>query len=488
MEKQEQADICNKIAEKYKNAFPINGFPDVNDCVAVGFNDGADKVKQWLIVVDKCLYVMPFTCWQEINEVIDKAIKPLLVTLKSEALKKEDIKDLHKQYHKIKDPAEQRKCLHSFMQKNKSEWNINDRRKNIKTEIEKIFKKYNITDKRAMGAIFYNIDQDKQKCNNASWMETTGIIDRIVKQQWVINNDYQTVNNNIAQIMLFDNFMFLNDEIQQIAIKNQQTGIKRQTLKVEQLENKSKISVDKVNKYDIICIKDCSATLNSKSGTHDKIGIVINKEKTENGQYRIDCLFLNSNQYNTHDVSVNNSDLPVCETALPNGTSLKSNFFKPKDHSYISINSYELDEDDKNNMYICGHLMNNNSLHQNIISKIKEALEQTIILPNTSMSKTEIQKALHDFLDKNLDIIDSINKDECEKKKKKKHKHKNKKKKNDNDNNNIQEEDQKEENSEAKNEINDGNQLDDVMEKENNNNIPTLTSKNMASDQTLAKK
>ena len=483
MEEQKQDDLHDKIVECYKKLYP-----DIKDYIVDGFIDGVNKKESILIAVSGCGYVIPLECWKEIQEVIDKAIKPLLVTLKSEALKKEDIKDLHKQYHKIKDPAEQRKCLHSFMQKNKSKWNINDRRKNIKTEIEKIFKKYNITDKRAMGAIFYNIDQDKQKCNNASWMETTGIIDRIVKQQWVINNDYQTVNNNIAQIMLFDNFMFLNEEIHQIAIKNQQTGIKRPTLKAEQLENKSKISVDKVNKYDIICIKDCSATLNSKSGTHDKIGIVINKEKTENGQYRIDCLFLNSNQYNTHDVSVNNSDLPVCETALPNGTSLKSNFFKPKDHSYISINSYELDEDDKNNMYICGHLMNNNSSHQNIISKIEKALEQTIILPNTSMSKTEIQKALRDFLDKNLDIIDSGNKDECEKKKKKKRKHKNKKKKNGNDDNNIQKVEQEEENSEAKNEINDGNQLDDVTEKENNNNIPTITSKNMVSDQTLAKK
>ena len=349
MEEQEQDDICNKIAERYKKAFP-----GVKDCVAVGFNDGADKVEQRLIGVGSCLYVIPLTCWQEINEAIDKAISLSLFQLKSNALKKNDITDLHKKYHTIKDPAKQRNCLHKFMQNNKSEWNINDRRKNIKTAIEEIFKKYNITDKRSMAAIFYNIDKDKQKSNNTSWMETTGIIDKIVNNQLVTSYDYQTVNSNIAQIMLFDNFMFLNDEIHQIAIKNQQTGIKRPTLKAEQLENKSKASVEQVNKYDIICIKDCSATLNSKSGTHDKIGIVINKEKKQDGKYRVDCLFLNSKQYNTHDVLVNNSDLPISKIVMPNGAAFESNFVYDKGSSYISLDSYELTGNDYENIDVCG--------------------------------------------------------------------------------------------------------------------------------------
>ena len=243
MEKQKQADICNKIAERYKKAFPIKGFPDVNDCVAVGFNDGADEEKQYLIGVGSCLYVIPLTCWQEIDEVIDKAINSLLFTSKSKALKKNDITDLYNEYCNIEDPAKQRNCLHKFMQKNKREWEINDRRKNIKTAIEEIFKKYNITDKQSMQAIFYYIDKDKQKCNNTSWTETKGIIDEIVKGRLVTSEDYKTINSNIAQIMLFDNFMFLNDEIHQIAIKNQLNGTKPR-LKAEQLVNKTVSEVD----------------------------------------------------------------------------------------------------------------------------------------------------------------------------------------------------------------------------------------------------
>lgn len=486
MEKQKQDDLHDKIVECYKGLYP-----DIKDYIVDGFIDGVNKEESILIAVSDCGYVIPLECWKEIQEVIDNAIKPLLVTLKSEALKKEDIKDLHKQYHKIKDPAEQRKCLHKFMQKNKSEWNIDDRRKNIKTEIEKIFKKYNITDKRAMEAIFYNIGQDKQKCNNISWTETKGIIDEIVKGKLVTSDDYKTINSNIAQIMLFHNFMFLNDEIHQIAIKNQLNGTKPR-LKAEQLVNKTNISVEKVKKYDIIYIKDCSATLNSKSGTHDKIGIVINKEKKQDGKYRVDCLFLNSQRYNTHDVLVNNSDLHISKIVLPNGATLESNFVYDKGSSYISLNSYELKGNDYENISVCGHLMPANQSHKQLISNITTAIDKKMTENNImkgSIDLKDLKDKLCDFAVESSHTINEIDDDiESVKKKKKKHRHKNKKKKNGNDNNNIQEEDQKEENSEAKNEINDGNQLDDVMEKENNNNIPTLTSKNMVGNQTLAKK
>ena len=486
MEKQEQADICNKIAERYKKAFPIKDFPDVNDCVAVGFNDGADEEKQYLIGVGNCLYVIPFTCWQEINEVIDKAIKSLLFTSKSEALKKNDITDLYKEYCNIEDPAKQRNCLHKFMQKNKREWEINDRRKNIKTAIEAIFKKYNITDKQSMGAIFYHIDQDKQKCNNRSWVETKGIIDEIVKGRLVTSEDYKTINSNIAQIMLFDNFMFLNDEIHQIAIKNQLNGTKPR-LKAEQLVNTSKASVEQVKKYDIICIKDCSATLNSKSGTHDKIGIVINKEKKQDGKYRVDCLFLNSQPYNAHDVLVNNSDLHISKIVMPNGATLKSNFVYDKGFSHISLNSYELEGNDYENIYVCGHLIPDNLSHKQLISNITTAIDEKMTEINImkgSIDLKDLKDKLCDFAVESSHVINEIDDDiKGVKKKKKKHKHNKKKKKN---NNNMQE-NLKEENIEAKNEINDGNQLDDVTEKENNNHIPTLTSENMVSDQTPTK-
>ena len=396
MEKQKQADICNKIAERYKKAFPIKGFPDVNDCVAVGFNDGADEEKQYLIGVGSCLYVIPLTCWQEIDEVIDKAINSLLFTSKSKALKKNDITDLYNEYCNIEDPAKQRNCLHKFMQKNKREWEINDRRKNIKTAIEEIFKKYNITDKQSMQAIFYYIDKDKQKCNNTSWTETKGIIDEIVKGRLVTSEDYKTINSNIAQIMLFDNFMFLNDEIHQIAIKNQLNGTKPR-LKAEQLVNKTNISVEKVKKYDMICIKDCSATLNSKSGTHDKIGIVINKEKKQDGKYRVDCLFLNSQPYNAHDVLVNNSDLHISKIVLPNGATLKSNFVYDKGSSHISLNSYELKGNDYENICVCGHLMPANPSHKQLISNITTAIDEKMTESNIMRGSIDL-KGLKDKL------------------------------------------------------------------------------------------
>lgn len=482
MEKQKQADICNKIAERYKKTFP-----DVKDCVAVGFKDDADKEDKCLIWVGSCLYVIPIACWKEINEVINKAISLSLFKSQTDALKKNDITDLHKEYCNIKDPAEQRKCLHSFMQKKKSEWKINDCRKNIKTAIEEIFKKYNITDKQSMGAIFYHIDQDKQKYNNRSWMETKGIIDEIVNKQRVTSDGYQTVNSNIAQIMLFDNFMFLNNDLQQIAIKNQY-NIKQRLLKADQLVNTSKASVEQVKKYDIICIKNCSATWNSKFGLHDKIGIVINKEKKQDGKYRVDCLFLNSQPYNTHDVLVNNSDLHISKIVLPNGATLKSNFVYDKVSSHISLNSYELKGNDYENICVCGHLMPDNPSHKQLISNITTAIDEKMTEINImrgSIDLKDLKDKLCDFAVESGQIINDIGDDiESVKKKKKKHKHNKKKKKN---NNNMQE-NLKEENIEAKNEINDGNQLDDVMEKENNNNIPTLTSKNMVGNQTLEKK
>ena len=99
-----------------------------------------------------------------------------------------------------------------------------------------------------------------------------------------------------------------------------------------------------------------------------------------------------------------------------------------------------------------------------------------------------LKDKLCDFAVESSHIINETDDDiKGVKNKKKKRKHKNKKKKNGNDDNNIQKVEQEEENSEAKNEINDGNQLDDVMEKENNNNIPTITSENMVGNQTPAK-
>ena len=469
MEKQKQDAWHDKIVECYKELYP-----DIKDYIVDGFIDGVNKKESILIAVSGCGYVIPLECWKEINEAIDKAVSLSLFQLQTNALKKQDIIDLHKKYHKIKDPAEQRRCLHSFMQKNKSEWNIDDRRKNIKTEIEKIFKKYNITDKRAMGAIFYNIGQDKQKCNNISCTETKGIIDEIVKNKPVTGNDYQTVNSNIAQIMLFDNFMFLNNEIHQIAIKNQQTGIQRPTLKAEQLENKSKISVDKVNKYDIICIKDCSATLNSKSGTHDKIGIVINKEKKQDGKYRVDCLFLNSQQYNTHDVLVNNLDLPISKIVMPNGAILESNFVYDKGSSYISLDSYELKGNDYENICVCGHLMPANPSHKQLISNITTAIDKKMTEINImkgSIDLKDLKDKLCDFAVESGYIINEIDDDiESVKKKKKKHKHNKKKKKN---SNNMQE-NLKEENIEAKNKISEEKQFDNIVEKENNNQIASV--------------
>ena len=291
--------------------------------------------------------------------------------------------------------------------------------------------------------------------------------------------------NGIASELLWQNVMFMLTNISQIFAKNRDNNYININ---DELKNETPVmDAKKIKKYDIIKIKNCECTGFNR---HDKIGIVIN---TDND--RIDCLLLNSkNQYDTYPnmldekynaISVKNDDIGLSRIELTTEQEIDSNFTHDKGISYISQDTYNLTENDRKcgNIYLCGELDPIKQSHRDLINKIKHALQCDVNKYYDDESYDAERQIKYSELLEHIEDFDKTQKNKFlnmdEKKKKKKRKHKKK-----NDNNNIQEEDQKEENSEVKNEINDGNQLDDVMEKENNNNITTLTSKNMVGNQT----
>ena len=301
--------------------------------------------------------------------------------------------------------------------------------------------------------------------------------------------------NGIASELLWQNVMFMLTNISQIFAKNCNNNrinindeLKNETL-VEDIKN--------IKKYDIIKIKNCECTGFNR---HDKIGIVIN---TDND--RIDCLLLNSkNQYDTYPnmldekynaISVKNDDIGLSKIELTTEQAIDSNFKYDKGISYISQDTYNLTENDRKcgNIYLCGALDPIKPSHKELINKIKQAIKCDVNkdydCDNTYDSERQIK---YSELLKHIEDFDKTQKNKFlsidEKKKKKKHKHNKKKKKNSNNNNNIKEEDQKEENSEAKNEISEEKQFDNIVEKENNNQIASVKQEHTVDDKKAIKK